>query len=292
MKHALAIAFSFAMMARAWAGPADVVVEAERAFAADGAKRGWIAAFKTYSAPDAIVLRPDPVNAKESLASQPDTPADTSLKWWPVWAGISQSGDLGFTTGPFTIGGDKGFGHYFTVWAKQPDGAWHWIYDGGPRNAAPSPLGPDTEPAHLPVASVSAGSAEAAWAEVGALEETLARAAATDAKTAYLAYLAPDGRMMGSPAQPAVGRAAMTTELQARGATITLKQLGGRAATSGDLVFTYGQASWMRDGKDRAGHYVRIWQKRGPTDLKAPDLKPGWMLVFDEILIKPPRQPS
>ena len=47
------------------------VVAAERAFAADGAKRGWAAAFRSYAAPEAIMLNPDPVNAHESLAKIP-----------------------------------------------------------------------------------------------------------------------------------------------------------------------------------------------------------------------------
>ncbi|MBL8628846.1 MAG: DUF4440 domain-containing protein [Rhodospirillaceae bacterium] len=266
--------------AEAAAEPADAVVTAEREFAADGAARGWIAAFKKYAAPDGIVLRPDPINARESLASQPDEPADTSLKWWPVWAGIAQSGDLGFTTGPFTVGDDKGFGHYFTVWAKQPDGTWRWIFDGGPRNAEKSPQGPNTTPILLPTATASSGSAQKAWAEVGSLEAMLAAAAATDAKAAYAAYFAPDARVMGSPAHPATDRETVAIEIATRGPTMDMKALGGRASSAGDLVFTYGSAQWSHDGAPRTGHYVRIWQKRAS----------GWQLVFDEVLPKPPRK--
>jgi hypothetical protein len=42
---------------------AAAVVAAEREFAADGAARGWAAAFRRYHAPEAIVLQPDPVKA-------------------------------------------------------------------------------------------------------------------------------------------------------------------------------------------------------------------------------------
>lgn len=262
----------------AHAGPVDEVVAAERAFAADGQARGWIAAFKRYAAPDAVVFRGDPVNAQDSLKDQPDEPADRSLKWWPIWAGIAQSGDLGFTTGPFTAG-ETGFGHYFTVWAKQPDGSWRWIFDGGPRNEAKSPFGPDTTPVHMPVATNSSGSANKAWAEVAAIEAALAKAALSDAKAAVLAHLADDARIMGSPAQPAVDRSQHHAELDRRNATMELKPLGGRASRAGDLVFTYGAAAWTRDGAPRRGHTVRIWQKRAS----------GWVLVFDELLAAPPK---
>lgn len=259
----------------------EAVVAAERAFAADAQARGWVAAFKRYAAVDAVVFQPDPVNAQASLADQPDEPADRSLRWWPMWAGIAVSGDLGFTTGPYMVG-DKGFGHYFTVWAKQNDRTWRWIYDGGPRNEEKSPLGPETEPVHLPIASVAAGWPEVAWADVARMEVLLANAAQQDTKAAYLAYLSSDARLMGSPAQPAIGVTAIGAELDRRARTIAFKALGGRASEAGDLVFTYGDANWSQNGQACRGHYVRIWQVR----------LEGWVLVFDEIIGVPPGKPK
>ncbi|MHB1205441.1 MAG: nuclear transport factor 2 family protein [Rhodospirillaceae bacterium] len=267
------------------AEPADVV-SAERAFAADAQARGLVLAFKRAAAPDAIVFQPDVVNAQESLARQPEDPPNRSLNWWPVWAGMARSGDLGFTTGPFTVGGDKAFGHYFTVWERQPDGAWRWIFDGGASNAAKSPLGPDTQPAFLPAATAVAVSAAPAWAEVRTLEAELAVAAAVDAKTAYLKYLTPDARVMGSREQPSVGPEAIAAELSRRPAAMDFKPLGGKASRAGDLVFTYGEAHWLSgntaNGQAGVGHYVRIWQNR----------RAGWRLVFDEVLAVPPKKPS
>ena len=273
---------SIVLAAQAAADPVtpNVVVEAERAFAADAQARGWVAAFKRYAAPDAITFQPDPVNVHKVMADQRDEPADRSLKWWPIYAGIAQSGDLGFTTGPYTVG-NEGFGHYFTVWAKQADGSWRWIYDGGPRNDAPSPHGPDTQPILLPTASTGSASAEKAWTEVGAAEAALAKAALTDARAAYLAHLSGDARVMGSRSQPALNNADRVAELERRGTTITFGQLGGRASRAGDLVYTYGDAAWTHDGQARRGHYVRIWQRRGER----------WALIFDEILLVPPTPP-
>ena len=86
-------------MAEQSPSPSEIVA-AERAFAADAQARGFIAAFKRYAAPEGIDFGPDPENVQQSLANEPDEPANRSLKWWPVWAGIAQSGELGFTTGP------------------------------------------------------------------------------------------------------------------------------------------------------------------------------------------------
>lgn len=261
------------------ATPLDEVIAAERAFAADAQTRGWVAAFKAFAAAEAIVFQPDPVNAQAMLAQRPDQPADTSLKWWPIWAGVAASGELGFTTGPYVIGDNAAFGHYFTVWQKQPDGAWRWIFDGGPRSAARSPFGPDTEPARLaPTASRSADAA-AAMLEVAAAEKALARAATANVAAAYLAVLADDGRIMGSTAPPAIGRAAFADELARRSAAIEFTALGGTAAQAGDLSFTYGTAAWTENDTPRRGHYARIWQKRAA----------GWRLAFDEILVVPPQ---
>ncbi len=85
---------------------------------------------------------------------------------------------------------------------------------------------------------------------------------------------------MGSPAQPATDGTARAAELDQRATTTEFNPLGGRASQAGDLVFTYGDAKWVRDGEARRGHYVRIWQMRTA----------GWKLVFDEILSVPPSQ--
>jgi hypothetical protein len=62
---------------------ADPVIAAERAFAADAARRGWAAAFRSYAAADAITLSPDPVNALEQLAQFPGA-GETTLDWRPA----------------------------------------------------------------------------------------------------------------------------------------------------------------------------------------------------------------
>ncbi|MSO97938.1 MAG: nuclear transport factor 2 family protein [Rhodospirillaceae bacterium] len=261
-----------------WAASPSEVVTAERAFAAEAQHRGWIAAFKTYAAPDGFLFQPGPVNAQQSLAKQPDEPPDTSLKWWPQWAGIARSGDLGFTTGPFTVGETKGYGHYFTVWQKQDNGQWLWVYDGGPRSEAASAFKQEMEPSYLPMAPMGAGSASKARLEIETLEAQLAVTANNNTISAYKAYLADDALLMGSPAQPQAGPYGQAAELARRPHQLQLKPQGGRASQAGDFVFTYGEARWSNDTQTRWGHYVRIWQMR----------ESGWKLVFDEILGVPP----
>ena len=264
--------------APAMAAPANIagdpapVVAAERAFAADGLATGIKASFLKHSAPDAILFAPDPVKAHDLYAKRPDQKGPP-LVWWPLWAGIARSGDLGFTTGPATYDGQES-GWYFTVWAKQPDGGWKWLYDGGAASAHGQAPPQGSQPVYLPASSGPSATADQAMSEVRAAEASLAAGAATDAKSAYLAALSPDARLTGSPAAPATTPAAVLAELATRAPQIQFSALGGGASSAGDLAWTYGDAAWTRGEKPARGHYVRIWQSRAD----------GWRLVFDQIL--------
>lgn len=256
------------------------VVAAERAFAADGLSMGIKQSFLKHMADDAIVFQPEPMNARTAISAQPDTPGP-KLEWWPVWAGISSGGDMGFTTGPYAVNGTRR-GFYFTIWKKQADGSWKWLYDGGPPSNAKDAPGPETNPGLLPVSKVSAGDAATAFAGVQAAETALNEGAATDATAAYQSVLVCEARVQGSPNAPAQGCAAFKAELATRGTFVAFKALGGEASQSGDLAWTYGEADWAHLGQKRRGFYVRVWQYRAE----------GWKLVFDQIVPAPPRAPQ
>lgn len=253
------------------ADPAEVVA-AERAFAADGLALGIKQSFLKWSAPEAILFAPDPVKAHGLYGSRPDK-ANPPLVWWPVFAGISRGGDLGFTTGPATFYG-KPSGWYFTVWARQADGGWKWVYDGGapaahgdapPQGSAPVLLAPATGPSSYPEGALSA---------VKAAEAKLAAKAQTDVVAAYTPVLLPQAHVTGSAQPPAATPQAVAAELARRPQAIRFSPLGGSVAVLGDLAWTYGDAAW----EGGRGHYVRIWRHD----------RQGWRIAFDEILEAPP----
>lgn len=257
------------------ADPAQVVA-AEHAFAADTLAMGIKGGFLKWSAPEAILFAPDPVKAHDLYGARPDR-AGKPLVWWPVWAGIARSGDLGFTSGPSTYDGQPN-AWYFTVWSRQADGGWKWIYDGGvdadlshapPKGSTPVYFAPATAPSLYP---------EHAWSQVQAAEAALALKAHSDLAAAYAPVLIPETRMQGSPAAPASTPAAIKAELAARAKTIDFAPLGGSTSVAGDLAWTYGDAHWT-GGR---GHYVRVWRH---------DRK-GWRLVFDQILAVPAPKPG
>ena len=264
--------------AKAQPAALDEVIAAERAFAADTRERGFKPGFLAAAAPDAFTLQPDPMPARPWLEAQPDSPpAGPPLYWWPQFAGIANSGDLGFTTGGASIPV-----RYFTVWQRQPDGSWRWIYDGGPHLAAPLPGGADDPVAQLPAATATAGSAEAALAEVRPIEAELAELAAQDSAAARLRFLAEDGIASGSATAAFAGREQQAAELARQPARQTLRPLGGVASSGGDMAFTWGESRWTRGEQPRWGHYARIWQKR----------REGWRIVADMLIAAPGAPPS
>src|SRR5947207_12645591 len=70
------------------------VVEAEHAFAMYSVGHGMKEAFLYFAAPDGVIFRRTPVNAVEAWTQT--NPAPTGLlTWWPVYADVSNAGDLG-----------------------------------------------------------------------------------------------------------------------------------------------------------------------------------------------------
>lgn len=273
------IAIAVALLAAAPpAASPEPVVHAERAFAAEVSARGFKQGFLAFAAEDAVLFQPGVVNARASLGALPDgPPEDPPLAWWPEWAGIAASGDFGFTTGPASIPV-----RYFTVWRKQADGSWKWIYDGGPGLRELMPGGASVTPAYLPASTARSGSAEKALAEVRPLETRLALASQADARRAPAAFLAPEALVASSGHAGAAGEQYQALALAARPASLRLRPLKAEASSAGDMAFTYGDARWTRDGEPRWGHYVRIWQKRAE----------GWRLVVDMLLAAPGAPPA
>lgn len=252
---------------------ADPVIAAERAFAADVASRGWAAGVRASADADAVVLSPGPVNALSTLST--DAAEEGSpLQWWPAYAGVARSGDLGFTTGPFQIRGQGYIGNYFTVWIRHPDGAWKWIFDGGVDVLDEAPPTQDAPVERLPIATRDGESEAAALRAVQQIDAAIASEALEDAPAAILARLSDDGRVNRAFLPRAVGRDASRETLRGHASAIRFEPLGGAASRAGDLAFTYGNARWMDESEDVIGYYARIWQLR----------REGWQLVFDQIV--------
>jgi ketosteroid isomerase-like protein len=256
------------------------LVETERAFAQLAQDKSTRAAFGAFIADEGQMFLPAPTRAKPLIeAGKIDF---GPIRWWPVYAGVAASQDLGFTTGPAISGEGKEtrYGVFLTVWKRQPDGRWRFIMDKGIAQVRPAAAGKDAPVAALPASH--AGKGAKGWEEVAAAEAVLAERLAADAPRAFLATLAPDGRLLRNGPAPATTAKAARAMLAAGPARIAAAPLGGAASAAGDLAYTYGTAAWRDATGDRHGHYVRLWQRRPG----------GWRLVIDQMTAPPAAQPA
>lgn len=257
---------------------ATPVVAAEREFAAYAAEHGWIPAFRAYAAPDGVVIPDGQIrNARAVFNARADT-GSRALKWWPAIALIARSGDLGFTTGPYTAD-DSGKiqGQYFTIWQRQPDGRWLWLFDGGTGTEEPGAIPREGAVPELAASANRRISPQAARARIAALE-----AAHRDAAS-LVPLLAPGARVL-RPARPPASGAAARGDMTIPTAAIAYGPAERSIASkAGDLVFTLGPARWTQpSGEAGTGHYARVWQATPK----------GWRIVFDELLPAPPPAPK
>ena len=112
-----------------------VLVQLERAFAADVADVGMRDGFLAHIADNGVLFIPQAVNGKEHYEAQERRPG--LLSWFPIYAEMSSGGDMGWTTGPWEWRGDsmdelpQASGHYNTIWKLQPDSTWKFVFDMG-----------------------------------------------------------------------------------------------------------------------------------------------------------------
>lgn len=253
--------------------PAAQIEAAERAFAADGATMGIKGSFLKHMADDAIVFDPAPVNAKALYGGRSDEGQPT-LAWWPAWVVAAKSGDLGLSIGPSAFNGKRA-GWYASIWRKDADGTWRWIYDGGGQADAVSAQGPEAPAIHGPVAKAGETSPAKAFDAVRKAEAMLSQAANQDASQAYKAFLASDARLLGPRGTRALTPIALDQRLDLRPASMSLTLRGGGASRAGDFVWTHGEAVWSQAGqKSAAAHYMHVWQRRAE----------GWRLIFEALI--------
>lgn len=254
---------------------AAAIIAADRAFAADAAKIGWVEASEDWSAPDATVLGQGLEPARQFFANiDPANRKDTSLHWAPEFAGASAAGDFGFTTGPFN-GDGSAFGYTLTVWQQQSTGEWRWLHQSGVDTKTPTTIDPAFDVARIDPPTNSEGAADVAKTTVAVLEAGLAVSTAADAPVSLSAQFAANARLHRQDTPPIIGDEAITRALEAGPQTISFRQLQSQSSAAGDMVFTLGEARWQ-DGNDQpaSGIYGRIWSY-------TPD---GWRIVFDQIV--------
>ena len=125
------------------------LMEVDRAFCRAAVAKGRTAAFLEFMAQDGVIYpwQGSPIHGVaqfRELTEGADAGAqEPTFMWEPLFADVAESGELGYTLGSYTatVEGPEGprllrRGHYVTIWKKQGDGSWKFVFDGG--NQLPS----------------------------------------------------------------------------------------------------------------------------------------------------------
>jgi ketosteroid isomerase-like protein len=124
----------------------------ERSFCAETARLGIADAFLEYMAencflPDRLALSRseykkavEEARAKAGPSHKPGTNPNVQLTWSPLKVEVSNDGTLGYTWGRYDFiskakdgKADSSTGIYLTIWRRQADGSWKFVYDGAPQ---------------------------------------------------------------------------------------------------------------------------------------------------------------
>ena len=115
------------------------IVEVEKAFSEMAQREGLAKAFAFYAASDGVIKRKNQIiKGKEAIKSfyDQDIKPGESLVWTPTFVDVSASGDLAYTYGNFTfsypdtLGAIRSnHGIFHTVWKRQEDGHWRFVWD-------------------------------------------------------------------------------------------------------------------------------------------------------------------
>ena len=213
--------------------------------------------------------------------SRPLTPT-AQFNRYPELADVAQSGDLGYTLGPWTIT-DKNrtvsAGEFVTLWRKQPDGKWKvavsTTVDHARTTAEPPAnvlyprqlVGPPT-PIEVPVEIILELDKKFAAAELHAPLKT------------YEQYLSAETRLYRPGQLPLVAATAHQIIENDTRAYLFVPSKGAISA-AGDLGYVYGslrRPSVDVKQPDEVGTYLRVWRREAAG---------GWRIVVEVLNTAP-----
>ena len=259
------------------------LVATERAFSQASVEHGQRTAFLGYLAEGSIIFSPTPTDARALYTERPEAP--TTLVWHPAFADIAATGDLGYTTGPWTFSDSTGaaiaYGHYVTVWRVQPDSTWRVEIDAGvshPSHERPAPEHVATPGDSSWIRARRKLYQEAARVSMLKADRDLAQASLEGGSAAaFSAVLADSVRFYRDGVFPGIGKAAMVDMLRQQSGVLSWVPINAAISRAGDLGYTYGLTTFKaapQDTSTTSNSYLRIWKAQ-------PDST--WLLVVDLV---------
>ncbi|WP_046243715.1 DUF4440 domain-containing protein [Hymenobacter terrenus] len=268
-----ALLLSFAAHAQS---PREAVIAAETSFAAQAAKVGTKAAFLANTAPEGLVVEEGKLtSAQELWQNRPNRPG-SRLTWYPVLADVAQSGDIGYTTGPwssFQNDRPQSSGEYVTVWRKQPDGQWKFMVDMGIERIGTAPAQAATVPSPRLQAAAATPSTAPSYVILD-IDRKFSEAEQLKPGATYEQYLSTEARLY-RPGLSMMHGAAAAANMKNLDGGYLFKATGGYLAAAGDLGYVVGTLHRPSAGTKHPqenGSYLRIWRREADA---------GWRVVLE-----------
>ena len=269
MKNVIVNILIIAFVTSASAQQTDKVgqlVSAENFFVALAKGKGIKKAFLTVSDANTIIFRPEPVRVEKFFKNKPDNSG--SLFWEPVYAKISKSNDWGFTTGPYTYKESDTsqatyYGDYLSIWKKNQKDVWKLAIDLGVPHQKPGIvpkmvfLNPRDEKFQPQYSDIRLKQREEI---VFSSDELFATTLNAGNAAARKTFLTNDCRLLFPGYEPIIGKAAILDFWEEQNLRVHSLPVKADRAYSGELAFTYGDASLEQNGQNKLYHYVRIWE--------------------------------
>ena len=274
------------------------LVATEQAFSQAAADKGTREAFVQFIAEDGILFRPKAVNGKRWMQDHPLPPTQTSekralLAWQPIFADVSEAGDLGYTTGPWEYKDDikdaqpSSYGDFVTLWKKYADGSWKFVVDLGISHPESSGA---LKPWQITDDNGKVLTRPSRGIDLKRARQNLVRQDLefSDAALnfgflkAFQTYAAAEVRLFRENSNPFIGKQAAILARTNRKGPLAWQATGGDVSRSGDLGYTYG--SYSANSSDATkklvehGNYLRIWKKQNGV----------WKVVLDVANPLPP----
>ena len=244
------------------------LVAAENYLSALAKKNGSKDAFLKVSDDETLIFRPDPVKVKD-FYDRGTIDGPGQLSWKPVYAKISQSGDWGFTTGPFTFLGDPKiaptFGQYLSIWKTDFKGVWKLALNLNISHKKPL-IEPElnyTDPKSIKFfEQVSLARIRQRKEIITTTDQLFSNTLIKDQNLAHDIFLVENSRFLFQGEEPIIGKARINNFLGKNQISIESEPLNADRATGSDLAYSYGIAYITKNKLITKYHYVRVWESQ------------------------------
>jgi ketosteroid isomerase-like protein len=257
------------------------LIAAEKTYAKLAGEKGFRDASISVFADDAVIFTRNAVNGKKFWR---DAKEDPVLAWRPIFASISRSGELGYTTGPSEYRKSRdaqnpdAFGHFVTIWRKDAKGVWKVALDVGLDH--PQPQEAETEiRTDVPISPVL--QPESASTGLDKLQSEFAESLRDDEADAIIDHASDYIRVYRRGQLPAVGKRAAEKMLADEDAKTSRAPLGAGTSHPIDLAYEYGTYTSESHNTTQRGIYVCIWRLESDG---------GWKIALDLQKSAPPEK--